>query len=490
MGKRRALLGLLLLVLCSIGFGAPAVAVPLGVEAVTDWVPVDSVPAEMLDGRGPKGRDVGPEAMALVVAALGQPYRWLSYEEEYPIFFRDANGQYGFVMTVRIGVILTGTDDEVKQKVARGLFDRVYYVRAEVPYQNGQWEKGIVGLLDSPFIEAPALPAGGPAAPAEQVRGWAVTFADGVPTPPIGSGLSLSDAGRLTPLLGQIALYPAEAILPPDSADRDLLVSTQVLFEAAVVSDRDTEAIAIVRTVNAYRRAAWMETLWKNTLSQATDRLDDAARAAGVAPDRTATQRLLVKRTADGWQVAEARQYDSAFALTVEPPTVAERVIGGLGTLDVRVPRLFRYPEPVDAMTSMAVTVGATAVLAAWAGVQAMGMYGRQAQMLREFGGESTGSRLAKAASNALDWLLRPVEKPLAHLTEKVGATRLLVAEEDGGPPDAAWAPGGTCSACGTRVAGSWSHCTGCGAHLTAGTAVAAGSAPSPTAGPTKGGEA
>ena len=490
MGKRRALLGLLLLLVCWIGFGAPAAAEPLGVEAVTGWVPVGSVPAELLDGKGPKGRDVGPEAMALVVEALGQPYRWLSYEEEYPIFFRDAAGQYGFVMSIRIGVILTGSDDEVKQKVARGQFDRVFYVRAKAPYADGQWGKGTVGLLDSPFIEAPALPMGGPEVPAETVRGWAVPFADGVPIPPIGSGLSLSDAGTLRPLLEQIAIYPAEAILPPDPADTDLLLSTQMLIEAAVVSNQETEAIAIVRTVNAYRRAPWMETLWKESLSQATDRLDDAARAAGAAPERTATQRLLVKRTPDGWAVAEARQYDSPFALTVEPPTVAERVIGGLGTLDLRVPRLFRQPEPVDAMTDVAVTVGATAVLAAWAGVQAMGMYGRQAQMLREFGGESTGSRLAKAANNALDWLLRPVEKPLAQLTEKVGAARYLVAEEDGGPPDAAWAPGGICSACGTKVAGNWSHCTGCGAHLTAGMAVAAGAEPAPAGWPQKDGEA
>jgi len=438
----------------------------------------------MLNGTDPAGRELGREAMELAIKALGQPYKWATVERYAPVYFVGEDGTYGFVTIMRVGIILTGTDEEVRARVARGLFDRVYYVRAKAPYKNGAWEKGIVRLLEQPALEVPALPEGGPGSGGERVRGWSVAFDGETPQPPVGSGLNLSDEATLAPLIEQLSQYPPEAIIGADDADPGLVVSTQFLCEAAVVADRDAVGVLIIRTVNAYRRAPWMDTLWKSELVEATAALDDGARAAGVAPERVATQRLLLTRGSDGWQVAEAKVYQQAYSLAVEPPTPADRIIGGLETVQVQVPPQLRRAEPVDPVTEVMVTVGATVVLAAWAGAAALGVSARSAQLLRQMGTESTGSRLARYASDALDWALSPLEKPLSRGMEKLGLSRYFRDDAPVESPEAVRVPAGdrgyACSACGSPAAEDWGYCTGCGAHLAAGVTREAAAAADP----------
>ncbi|HWI60721.1 MAG TPA: hypothetical protein VNT75_02655 [Symbiobacteriaceae bacterium] len=469
--RKRLLLGLCLLWLCmAIAAPRPALGAAPVLPAEHPWIPISSVPPELLAERFPKGVENGRDAIALVAQALGRRYTWINTDESVPLFFQDSDGTYGYVEGIRLGVVLDGTEAEAQARVARGLFDRIYYVRAKAAYRDGAWQKPVMTLQEPPALPVPKLPAGGPDTPTEAVRGWPIPFHGEIPEPPIGSGLNLADEQTLRPVLEQLALYPAPVILAADSADTNLLISTQMQFQAAVVGGKEACAILIVRTVNGYKRAPWMDPLWRNRLNEVTDRLDDAAKAAGVQPDRVATQRVLLTRGAGGWEVAEARTYQGAYSLQVAPPTTEDRVIGALETVQVIVPARVRDPEPVDPVTDAVATAGATVILVAWASAQLLGRTGRSAQILRQAAGESTGSKLAKMASDALDWLFKPVEKPLERLAGRTGLSRYLK-DEPADPPTALRKPGAkgsVCAACGTPVRDDWAHCTGCGARLLA----------------------
>lgn len=490
MAKRRALIGLLCCLLFLILGSVPAYAEPIVGEPHA-WILPESVPAAMLEGKNPKGRNLSLEANELVARAIGRSYRQIIYTNQIPLYFRDPDGTYGFVATVRCGVVLEGTDQEVRQKTARGQYDQIYYVRIEGRYKDGAWAPVSSQIREHAAWTIPELPAGGPAIPAETVRGWTIAFSGDQPVPPIGSGLNLSDANTLRPLLEQLAEYPAEVIIGADVAEKTLLVSTQMQVQAVVVAGLDTEAILMLRTVNAYKRAPWMDQYFQSVVTLLTDRLDAAAQSAGVVPDRVATQRMLFKRGPDGWRVAEVRNYPSEYSLTVTSPTATDRFIGGLETVGIYLSPEMRAPQPVDQVTDVAATAGSTALLALWAGLHSAAMYGRAVQILRQAMGDSTGSRLVKMLSDAFDWILGLLEKPLARLSRAIGLSRYLSAEGPAEVPEAvrAPAPGGAryaCSVCGTPVRDAWQHCTGCGAHLTAGPAAEAAPA---MQGPVMGGD-
>jgi hypothetical protein len=498
--KRAILLPGLSLLLLLCGFALlPAAAAPVGGEPVAGWVPAGSLPAELLQGREPRIDGLADQARALAIGAMGRSYRWIAFRQETPVFTKNPAGRYSFLMGIRFGIIFDGTDVELKQRAARGLYDQVVYVRAAATQEGEGWGPVSLSVAPGGAIPVPALPEGGPAGSGETVRGWAIVYTGQEPEPPIGAGLSLSDGEQLRPVVEQLGGYPAAVIAGVDPADPNLLVSSQLIATGVVAAGGETEAILIVRTVNTYQRAPWMESLWQTDVTQATDVLDAAAAQAGVAPAQVASQRLLLKRTAEGWEVAEARIIPGAYTVTVEPPTVADRVIGGLGMLNVRVPASIRQAEPVDPATGAAATAAGMTVLAAWAGAQALSMVRGRVSLGQVGGaptraavagavGESAGSKVAKFLGDAMDWLFRPVERPLSLLMKNLGRRSGLfryLTEEEGGAELAVptarvvAGPGGrgaACGTCGATIAQGWHYCTGCGSNLAGvGDQVAAG---------------
>ncbi|HYG56624.1 MAG TPA: hypothetical protein VD902_00955 [Symbiobacteriaceae bacterium] len=469
MTRVRAAIGLLLCLLILTVIALPAAAAGVQPEPIPGWIPTASVPADLLENDLPRGTDLGQKVISLVESELGRSYKLISYEWRLPVYFRNDDGTYGFTVAIRVGVVLDGTDEEAKQKIARGLFDRVYIVRAKGKSKDGGWDPVLVKLPDPPVMPVPPFPRGGPAPGTETVRGWNVAYYGDIPLPPIGSGITLTDAEGLRPLIESVVQIPPEVIMGADPGDTGLLLSTQMQVTGVVVAGQDAESVLLVRTVNAYRRAPWMDSLWQSLLRDATAGLDDAARAAGATPDQTATQRVLLKRSTDGWAVAEVMNYATGYSLVVEAPTPTERAIGALETLNVAVPQEVRTPEPVDPVTDLSTTAGVTVVLAVWA-AQALAL-SRSAQVLGRPGSESVGSKLAKMASDAMDWALRPFEKPLERLAHRVGLSRCLSDKESDRPREGARQPvagGLVCSVCGTAVREDWHHCTGCGVRLTA----------------------
>lgn len=474
------------------GFAAPALAAAgMTAEPVSDWVPARSLPPELVSGSLPRVDNLVRLTWEQVAASLGRPYRAMAAIGEATVFTRDAAGRYGFVLGMEVGVVFGGTDAEANRAAAQGKFDQVRYARVAGQAENGVWHISSIKVLETPALPVPALPGGGALTQGERVRGWLIPFTGAEPKPPIGSGLNLSDIEPLRALSEELASYPAEAIAGIGPQDPDFVISTELQAAGAVVAGLETDALLVVRTVNVYRRAPWMDGVWKGSYRISTNGLDSAARAAGVTPDQVFAQRILAKRTATGWAIAEMQIGPGPYLLTVIPPTYADRVIGALGTVKVHVPSdLRRDPEPMDTAAAAAAAAGATLILGAWAGVQVMSTTSQTVKLAASVTDETTGSQVTKLATSGIDWLFRPLERPLAQMVRllgrRVGLFEHLAAEavehrEMALPAahTAARVPGKdgrfVCGACGRRIGDTWRHCTACGAELKAPRSAAGG---------------